>query len=174
MKQNILLTGPPASGKSTLIRELVRDKEVGGICTPEVRKDGERWGFKVVDIKTGKEAVFASVEIKPAVVSKYGLDLEAFEKIAVPALEWAILNSELIVIDEIGSMEIHSEKIKLLIEQALDTKKVLATISFKSKDDFIEKIKQRKDVKLHYLTRINWQRILKEVKAELNRNGKIF
>ena len=167
MKYNILIAGPPASGKSTLIRELLKDKAVGGIITPEIRKDSERWGFKVTDLKTEKEAVFASIEIKPAVVSKYGLDMEAFEKIAVPAMEWAIENVDYVCIDEIGNMEVHSEKFKQLVEQALDAKKVIATISFRSKDSFIEKVKQRKDVRIHYLTRINWERILKELKAEL-------
>jgi nucleoside-triphosphatase len=167
MKQNILISGPPASGKSTLIADAIKGKNVGGIYTPEIRRDGERWGFKVIDLRTGKEAIFASVEIKPVVISKYGLDIEAFEKIAYPAIEWALENADIIAIDEIGNMEMHSEKFKQLVEQALDAKKVIATISFRSKDPFIEKVKLRKDVKIHYLTRINWERILKEVKAEL-------
>ncbi|MEM2969725.1 MAG: nucleoside-triphosphatase, partial [Candidatus Bathyarchaeia archaeon] len=108
-------TGPPASGKSTLIRTVIQGKSFGGIITPEIKRNGERWGFKVVDLRTEKEATFASVEIKPAVVSKYGLDLEAFEKIALPAIEWAMLNSDIVVIDEIGLMECKSEKFKYLI-----------------------------------------------------------
>ncbi len=43
MQYNILVTGPPASGKSTLIQDLIKGKKVCGILTPEVRKDGERW-----------------------------------------------------------------------------------------------------------------------------------
>jgi len=171
MKKNILITGPPACGKSTLIRAVIKGKNFGGIITPEIRKDGERWGFKVVDLHTEKEGIFASVEIKPAVVSKYGVDTEVFEKIAIPALEWALLNSDIVVIDEIGMMEIRSEKFKMLVEQALDCKKVLATISFKSKDPFIEKIKSRKDVKLFYITKINFDRVLKSIFNELKTNN---
>jgi nucleoside-triphosphatase len=167
MRYNILISGPPASGKSTLLADAVKGKNVGGIHTPEIRRDGERWGFKVIDLHTGKEAIFASIEIKPPVISKYGLDIEAFEKVAIPAIEWAMESADVIAIDEIGNMEMHSEKFKQLVEQALDAKKVIATISFRSKDLFIEKVKLRKDVKIHYLTGINWERILKEVKAEL-------
>ncbi len=167
MKQNILISGPPASGKSTLLADAIKGKNVGGIYTPEIRRDGERWGFKVIDLHTGKEAIFASIEIKPAVVSKYGLDVEAFERVAIPAIEWALESADIVAIDEIGNMEMHSEKFKQLVEQALDAKKVIATISFRSKDSFIEKVKLRKDVKIHYITTVNWERILKEVKAEL-------
>lgn len=167
MRYNILITGPPASGKSTLIADAIRGKNVGGIHTPEIRKDGERWGFKVIDLHTGKEAIFASIEIKPAEVSKYGLDIEAFEKVAIPAIEWALESADIVAIDEIGNMEVHSEKFKQLVEQSLDAKKVVATISFRSKDPFIEKVKLRKDVKLHYLTSVNWERVLKEIRLEL-------
>ncbi|MGB9675030.1 MAG: nucleoside-triphosphatase [Candidatus Nanoarchaeia archaeon] len=169
MKKNILIAGPPASGKSTLIQKVIRGKNYGGIITPEIRKDGERWGFKVIDLHTEKESVFASVEMRPAVVSRYGLDIELFEKIALPALEWAISNADFIIIDEIGLMECRSEKFKALVEQALDSKKVIATISFKSKDPFIEYVKARKDVKLFYLTKINFNRILQEVEAEIKK-----
>jgi nucleoside-triphosphatase len=167
MRYNILISGPPASGKSTLFVEAIKGKNAGGIHTPEIRRDGERWGFKVIDLHTGKEAIFASAEIKPAIVSKYGLDIEAFERVAIPATEWALENADMVAIDEIGNMEVHSEKFKQLVEQALDAKKVIATISFRSKDPFIEKVKLRKDVKIHYLTRVNWERVLKEIKLEL-------
>jgi len=168
MRYNIIITGPPASGKSTLIQNLIKGKNCCGITTPEVRKDGERWGFKVIDIKSGKEGVLASVEIKPAVVSKYGVAVEDFERVAIPALEEGIRSkSAIIVIDEIGSMELFSEKFKRLVEKALDTKRVLATVSMKAREPFIGKIKSRKDVKLHYLTRANYERIEKEVKEEL-------
>jgi len=167
MKYNILISGPPASGKSTLFAEAIKNKSAGGIHTPEIRRDGERWGFKVIDVKTGKEAIFASIEIKPAVVSKYGIDIEAFEKVAIPAIELALESADIVAIDEIGNMEMHSEKFKQLVEQALDAKKVIATISFRSKDAFIEKVKLRRDVKIHYLTHANWERVLKEIKSEL-------
>ncbi|HKZ49928.1 MAG TPA: NTPase [Candidatus Nanoarchaeia archaeon] len=167
MRYNILISGPPASGKSTLVREIIKDRNAGGILTPEIRKDGERFGFKVIDIKTNREAVFASIEMKPRIVSRYGLDIQAFEKIAIPAIQNAIEKSDFVCIDEIGAMEIHSPAFRQLVEQALDAKKVIATISFKSKNTFIEKVKERKDVKMHYLTRVNRERILKEVIIEL-------
>ena len=167
MKYNILITGPPASGKSSLVQELTKGKNCCGIATPEYRIDHERAGFKVVDIKTQKEGMLASTEIRPHVASKYGIDIKDFEKVAVPAIEAGIKSNLLIVIDEIGFMELFSEKFKKLVEKALGTKRVLATVSMKSRDKFFEKIKSRTDVKVHYLTRINRERIKKEIKTEL-------
>lgn len=167
MKQNILITGPPASGKSTFIQEIIKGKKVSGIVTPEIRKDGQRWGFKVVNIKNGRAAIFASVEMKPHVVSKYGVHIEHFEEIAVPAIEEGIKSNSIIVIDEIGNMELFSDKFRKLVLKALDTKRVLATISLKTKNEFVDKIKSRNDVKVHYLTRANFDRIEKEIKHEL-------
>jgi nucleoside-triphosphatase len=146
---------------------LIKGRNVGGTLTPEIRRDSERWGFKVLDIKSGKEAVFASIEMKPAAVSRYGLDMEAFEKIAVPALEFGIGSADIVAIDEIGNMEVHSERFKQLVSRALDAKKVIAAVSFKSKDEFIEKVKSRKDVKVHYLTRPNYNRVSKEIREDL-------
>ena len=129
MKYNILITGPPASGKSTLVQELIKGKKVCGITTPEVRKDGERWGFKVVDIKTGRQGILASIEIKPHVVSKYGIDISDFDRIAIPAIETGIKTKDsAIVIDEIGQMEMHSDNFRKIVLKALATKRVLATI----------------------------------------------
>lgn len=167
MRYNILITGPPASGKSTFIQDIIKGRKACGILTPEIRKDGERWGFKVINIRTGHEAVFASMEMKPHVVSKYGVHVDHFETIAVPAIEEGIKSNSIIVIDEIGNMELLSEKFKKLVLKALDTKRVLATISLKTKNEFVDKIKSRADVRVHYLTRANFDRIEKEIKEEI-------
>ena len=167
MEYNILITGKPGSRKSTLIHKLIRGKKFGGIATPDVRKGKTRFGFKVVDLKTGKEGILASVEIKPAVVSKYGVDVAGFEQIAIPAIEDAIEKTDLVVIDEIGKMECFSKKFKEVTERALDAKKVLASISLKSQDSFILKIKRRSDCRLFYLTKETFDHVYREVLKEM-------
>jgi len=167
MKQNILIIGPPASGKSTFIQETIKGKKVSGITTLEIRKDGQRWGFKVVNVRNGREAVFASVEMKPHVASRYGVHIEHFEDVAIPAIEDGIKSNSIIVIDEIGNMELISDKFRKLVLKAFDTKRVLATISMKTRHDFLNKIKSRSDVRVHYLTRANFERIGKEIRDEL-------
>ena len=124
MAGKILLTGKPGSGKSTVVKvviEKVKDTmRVGGVITPEIRLGRVRVGFKVVDIVSGKEAVFAEVNKKSRYrVGKYGVDVDAFESVALPALDFAMDNCQLIVIDEIGKMELLSKPFEEKIEKIL-------------------------------------------------------
>ncbi|MEM5829137.1 MAG: NTPase [Candidatus Aenigmatarchaeota archaeon] len=114
----IFLTGPPKSGKSTVLLraiELLKSKglKIGGIVTPEIREEGKRVGFYVKDVFSQAMEVFASVDFKIGPrVGKYGIDREAFERVALPAIDFAIEKCDVVVIDEIGKMEFLSENFK--------------------------------------------------------------
>jgi nucleoside-triphosphatase len=131
----IFLTGLPGCGKSTVLLktiEILKQKglKVGGIITPEKRVDGKRVAFLVKDIYSGKEGILASVnqQFGPK-LGKYRINLEDFEKVALPALEFAIKNCDLIAIDEIGKMEFFSEKFKQKVFEILNSnKKVIAVL----------------------------------------------
>jgi len=170
MEANILLTGKPGCGKSSLIAQLIRGRKVGGIVTPEVRRAGVRIGFRVIDLHSKKAALFAKVGWPGPKVSKYGVDVAKFERIAIPALSWAIENAQIIVIDEIGKMEWFSEPFRAAVTRALDARKVLGTISLKDFDQQIAAIKRRPDVKLFVLTRENREKVREEILNLLNQN----
>lgn len=114
----IFLTGRAGSGKSTVLLETVKllknkNIKVGGIITPEIREGGKRVGFYVKDVFSQKMEVFASVDFKIGPkLGKYGIDINAFDKIALPAIDLAIENCDVIVVDEIGRMEFFSENFK--------------------------------------------------------------
>lgn len=111
----VFLTGRPGVGKSSIIERLISEARarrfsLTGFITPELRKDG-RTGFAVRDIATGNERVFAATAKIPGApkVSKYYIDLAAFESIAIPAMTGG---ADLRVIDEIGKMEMLSERFR--------------------------------------------------------------
>lgn len=153
MKKNILVTGRPGCGKSTLIERVVAalDAPVSGFFTREIREGGNRVGFSV-ETFDGRRGVLAHVHsISRIRVGRYGVDIEAFEKIAIPSL--LPLSAEtLTVIDEIGRMECFSSPFRDAVLKALDSPgPVLASIAEKG-DAFIQGIKSREDVLLRRIT----------------------
>lgn len=119
------LTGCPGSGKSMLLLRCVEGLRrlgytVGGIATPELRRDGRRVGFNVVDLASGQRAVLAGVEVASSFrVGRYGVDLMGFESVALPALDYAEGICDVICIDEIGRMELFSRSFKRRVEELI-------------------------------------------------------
>jgi len=163
--KKVLLSGRPGCGKTTLIKRVVSNlpRGAGGFYTEEIRDGGTRAGFKIVTLD-GEEVVFAHVDLKTrSRVGKYGLDLSALERIGVGAVRQAIQARRLVVIDEIGPMEIRSPIFRDAVNEALDSEvPVLATI-FARPLPFTEAIKSRPDVTLIEVCRENRDRLVAEL-----------
>lgn len=164
--KNILLSGPPGCGKTSLIQEVLRELKgvkAGGFYTSDIRERGERKGFSITSLD-GKEAILSHVDFKgPHRVSKYTVSIENLEKVGLEALTDGIREADLIVIDEIGKMELFSENIRRAILEALDSrKKVLGTI-MQAPNPFADQIKSRKDTKIITFSRGNRGAVLQEL-----------
>ena len=149
----ILLTAPPRTGKSTAIRKIVNmlgREKCGGFYTEEIRKDGERVGFKIISLN-GEEGILAHISFDSEFkISRYGVDLDTFEKICLKELHRAISTDSIkyIIIDEIGPMQLFSEEYKELLMQMLSIdKKVIGTIFYASYD-WLDDFKKNEHVKL--------------------------
>jgi nucleoside-triphosphatase len=164
----VLLTGRPGCGKTTLIKRIVEKlgRAAGGFYTAEIRARGTRVGFKVVTLDR-KEAVFAHVNFKTTErVSKYGLDLTVLETVAVEALRDAMRSRRLVVIDEIGPMEIRSASFRTAVMEALDSgAPILGTIVARPLP-FTDMIKSRPDVTLIEVGADNRERLVAELSAK--------
>lgn len=165
MFKNIFITGKPGCGKTSLIMEILKEHclEAGGFYTQEIREKGQRLGFKIIALD-GKEGILAHANIKsPYQVSKYKVNIKDLEEIGVGSILEAVEKNKVIIIDEIGKMEMFSEKFKKAVISALDSKnKVLGTIKL-TPSSFTDKIKNRKDTKIFYLTRENRQNIKEKI-----------
>ena len=172
----MLLTGHPGCGKSTLINRLVyaaREKgmKVGGISTPEFRlSTGKRGGFLIQNIATGDEQIMASVEFSsPVSVGRYGVNLNAIRDIGVAAIDAAVSTADMVVIDEIGKMELAVPEFLPSVTAALDSSKpVLGTIGFRLSTPGITKLKNRSDVTQILLTSENRNHVYQKVWKLLN------
>ncbi len=170
MKRVYLLTGKPGTGKTSLIKQVLEKIKIkaGGFYTEEIRQDGIRQGFRLVTLDR-QVAILAHVGIKsPYRVSKYGVDIEALETVGVSSLERATQESELVVVDEIGKMELFSDKFRNVALSIIDgEKRVLGTIML-NPDPFADAIKSKPQVKLLTLTRENRTGVMEELLTWLN------
>ncbi len=148
-KKNILITGPPRSGKSTLIEKLLTriSRPVTGFFTREIREKGRRVGFSVITLD-GKERILAHENTKsPFQVGKYGVRVQNLDEIAVPAMIPSI-PGQIVIIDEIGKMECLSPLFRKTLIETLDSRNpVIGSVALRG-GPFIEKIKEREDVDL--------------------------
>lgn len=155
--KNILLTGPPRIGKTTIVRAVVsqlKDK-CAGFCTEEIKENDERVGFKLSTIAS-KSCVLSHKNIRGHYhVGKYGVSIECIEEVGVPAIKQGIRAGKIIVIDEIGKMEILSRPFRLAVLDALNSKSpVIGTMLFK-RQPFCDKIRARGDVEVIEVTEEN-------------------
>jgi nucleoside-triphosphatase len=152
--KNILLTGRPGSGKTTVVEAIVRRfaADAGGFVTGEIREKGIRTGFRITTLD-GRSALLAHVNSRsPVRVGKYGVNVSDFERLALPAIENAVQRKRLVVIDEIGRMEMTSDAFCQAVRDALDARPiVLATIQ-QHTQSFTDQIKKRRDVALFQIT----------------------
>lgn len=107
----------------------------------------------------------ASVDIQgQSRVSKYHIDVEAIDRIIDKFMQ-GYEKTDIFMVDEIGKMELYSERFKEMIKKILHSEKpVIATIAL-SKDPFIDKIKRRDDSRVFYLEKRNWKSTLNKIET---------
>lgn len=171
----LLITGKPRSGKSTLISRLMewlkgRGVNVGGIQTPELR-EGRRVGFEIIDISSGARGILSHVNIKSSLkVSKYGVSVKAIKQIGVNALLTALSESDLIIIDEIGKMELLSKEFQDAVRTVFKgSKPILATFGMTLRHPLVDEIKNSPESTTFILTPVNRTKVFQQVVSLLKR-----
>ena len=155
---NILITGYPRVGKTTLISRIVETtkSKVVGFVTSEVKLNNRRVGFNIESF-SGLKLTLASKENQQSLyqVASYGVYLENVDTIVDQIKqEMEEFSYDWIILDEIGKMELFSTKFKQFVEKCLEEKCVLGTIMMRD-NNFTSKIKNRLDTIVYQLTEKN-------------------
>jgi nucleoside-triphosphatase len=171
-KRVLLLTGIPGVGKTTVLKKAIdalKEKEicVGGMLSREARVAGKRVGFEILDLNSGRSEWLAHVNQKAGPeVGRYHVNLNNLELIGAKAIADAVENCDVIAIDEIGPMELFSEKFKEAVRKALESQKpVLAVVHWKFVDKLINEAKELEDSEMFTVTQKS-RNILPEVIAK--------
>lgn len=165
------LSGVPRVGKTTALKKIIAEigsEKFSGFYSEEVVVNYQRTGFKVISLD-GTESIFASIYSNSLTrVGRYGIDIKKFENIAIHSINKSLNQNKIIVIDEIGPMQISSNKFLYTIENLLESSHtVLGTIYFDS-HPVIDKIKQKKDINTFHLNKHNNKDIIRRIQTELN------
>ena len=169
------ITGLPRSGKSAVmekvldmltderqremtLRGIVREHPLlGGVRTEPLLENGERLGYKVINIVTEEEGVIAHKSIDSRLrVLGYGLNMEELERVAIPAIQYAVDHCEVLVIDEIGKFSVESEAFVSAVRSALEVDMpTLLTLHKKSRHPLLQDIRRRDDGRILEVTPVN-------------------
>jgi len=145
-----LITGPPGVGKTTAIRKVASSlgEDADGFYTEEIREKGSRRGFKIVTLR-GESGLLAHMSLGHGPrLGRYRVNLEDLESIGVRSLLRAIDSGRVLIVDEIGGMEMLSKEFREAVQRALDSGiDIVATIRERA-DPFCDSIKSRSDVTL--------------------------
>jgi nucleoside-triphosphatase len=159
MTRVLILTGAPGVGKTTVLTKTVdalkaKGVSVGGMISREVRESNVRVGFEILDLTNGKHGWLAHVNGQSGPqVGKYHVNLQDLDNIGTAAITQALEKCSAIVVDEIGPMELYSQKFKQAVAQTLESKKLmLAVVHRKAKDPLVTQVKRRVDAEIFNVT----------------------
>jgi len=169
-KRVFLLTGSPSVGKTTVLLKVAEALKsmgysVGGMISREVRFCGKRVGFEILDLTNSNHGWLAHVNQPTGPrVGKYRVNLRDLNSVGVEAILKAVEECDVICIDEIGPMELFSERFKETVKRAVDCGKlVVGVIHWKATDRLVEEVKRRDDVEVVDVTFENRNRLQKSV-----------
>jgi nucleoside-triphosphatase len=152
-----LIEGRPGTGKTTALRrlaELLRSRGIalGGFFTEEIREGRRRVGFSI-ETFDGRHGTLAHLE-RPGLprVGRYGVDLEEFERLALPALR---LPADIVLIDELGKMELASDAFREAVASLLEGEIPVVATVHAFRHPFTDLLKSRPDAETLRLTRAN-------------------
>lgn len=155
----MLIEARPGAGKTTALKRLaalLRDAGVpiAGFLTEEMRRGTRRVGF-AIETLGGERATLAHVDLPgPPRVGKYGVDLEAFEELALPAIESPPVDA-VVLIDELGKMELASERFREAAVELLARPVAVVATVHAFRHPFTDALKRRPDIETIRLNRAN-------------------
>ena len=156
------ITGLPGAGKTTALLSVIDmlksdDLTIGGMINEPIVEGRYRVGFTTRNLITGETEIFAQNGMESKImVGKMGVDIEALERVGVKAIKEACEKCDIIIIDEVGKMEVESELFSKVVKDALELNKpMILTLHKKSRNPLLQDIRRSDDVRIIEVTPTN-------------------
>jgi len=170
------ITGLPRSGKSAVMLKVVQmlqkerehelrirgedpseHKIIGGMLTEPIFDDNDRVGYSCINFRTKEAATMAHRDIDSRLrILGFGIDPDALDRVAVPALQDAMDECEVIVVDEVGKFSVESDAFVAIVREALEVDKpTVLTLHKKSRHPLLQDIRRRDDARILEVTPVN-------------------
>ncbi len=156
------ISGAWGTQKSKTIKSIIdmltkEDINVGGMVTEPIMEDNRRVGFQVMDWRTKEKAVFAHLDLDSSVEIKgYGVNLDSLNEVGVKAIKNAAQENDVVLIDEIGKMQVESEEFCEMVSKIFEVNKpLIITFEKKSRNTLLQDLRRRDDVRMLELTEVN-------------------
>jgi len=135
------------------------------MVSSEIREGGNRVGFEVTDVSTGRRGVLAHIhQSRGPKVGKYTVNLEDLATIGAGAIREAVRTVDIIVIDEVGPMELFSREFREAVEEAVESgKTVVGTIHYRARGGLIDGLRSNPDAKIIEITLDNREGLPKTI-----------
>lgn len=169
MPARLLIEARPGAGKTTALSRLAERLSDGGVrpsgfLTREIRSEGRRTGFEI-ETFAGERGLLAHVEFAgPPRVGRYGVDLEEFERLALPALEKP---ASVVLMDELGKMELASARFCEVVLDLFEGDVPIVATVHTFRHPLTDALKARPDVSTVRLTAANRDRLPEELASRL-------
>ena len=168
-------TGEPGCGKTSAIQRIcdllaIKGAKPGGIISRESRVGGIRVGFTLEDLMTHQTGSLAHIDLRDGPrVGKYRVNLDDIQRVGVMAMRRALAEADVVIIDELGPMELHSTPFVLVVETALASQKPLVgTIHKHATHPLVAAIKSNPAYQVIEVTSDNREEIPKRIMELLN------
>ncbi len=165
MGQTILLSGLPGVGKTTLIQKCIATLpgRCGGFYTREIRSKGRRLGFEIVAMNGHRAPLARAGAAGLPRVGKYGVYVENVDRVAVPAIERAVVDADYVLIDEIGKMELLSKAFRAAVMSAISSPKPVLGTVMHGRHPWADALKGLPQVVVVVVTLENRERLLERI-----------
>ena len=171
MARTLILTGRPGVGKTTLIKAVAAQlgDRAGGFYTEEILGPGGRKGFRLITLE-GQSTVIAHVDFKSrSLVGRYGVDVNAIDRVGAGAIRSATAHKPIVIIDEIGKMELFSSPFQSAVLSAMSSNRIVLATAMANDHPWVSALKSLPNVTVWEVTKPNRTGLVNDVMQWLAR-----